>query len=105
MTFKQFVILLMAGTLLGVGTRGQDLPASETESSAAGQAAEQAPTFSTAQFKFVEKTEQLKMLAEAVAANESILAKQKESLSQLAELETRAQAAKSAAAKSVSRHK
>ena len=105
MNFKRFVILLTAGTMLGVGTRGQDLPPSETESSAAAEAAKQAPTFSTTHFTFVEKTEHLRMLTEAVAANESILAKQKESLSQLAALELRAQAAKSAAARSLSRHK
>jgi hypothetical protein len=98
MNFKQCLILLISGTVLGVGTRGQDLPVPEAEIG-------EGPTFSTTHFKFVDIKETLKMMEEAVAANESILAKQKETLSQLAELETRAQAAKSAAAKSLSRHK
>lgn len=100
---KILAILIPLTLLVELHDRAQDLPASETEPNSAGQPTDRAPTFSVAHFKFVETKEALKMLEEAAAANESILAKQKESLSQLVELQQRAQAAKSAAAKSMSR--
>ena len=92
-------LLLIAGVVLigfGIGN-SQDLPASDSDGSESSPRTVAPPA---THFKFSDTKEALQMLEQMAAANEAILGKQRETLSQLAFLADKAQAAKSSAAKS-----